>query len=155
MRAAFSPEILVAPPDPLPEIRLGDLSVRVEVSYRDNERMRGLMHRSSMSLGEGMLFIYRVPARKSFWMLNCHFALDVAHFSPERKLLNVVSIDPYPDPAFDTGDRAAGEGEAQFVLEVPKGWFHKRGLVDLEGRPIRELTLELPDTIASLVYQAD
>ncbi|MBI2930105.1 MAG: DUF192 domain-containing protein [Planctomycetes bacterium] len=125
-RAGLSRSIKGA--QPMPEARVDDVPVRVELAFRDWERRRGLSHRRAISPDEGMLFIYAEPGEKSFWMRHCHFGLDIAFFGPDRKLLNVVSMDPYPDPAVDHGDRARSEGKAKFVLEVPQGWFARHHL---------------------------
>jgi uncharacterized membrane protein (UPF0127 family) len=92
-------------------------------------------------------------------MRNCHYALDIAYFGEDRRLINVVSIDPYPDPAVDPGESAPGgrapsEEPAQFVLEMHKGWFHKRGLTNDAGKPVREIVLEVPG-VSRLVNESD
>jgi uncharacterized membrane protein (UPF0127 family) len=157
---AFSKEIQEAPPRPMPELSIGGAKVQVELSYKDWERSWGLSHRRAMSPDDGMLFIYRSENDRRFWMGDCHFGLDIAFFDAKRRLLNVVSIDPYPDPKVDPGvdapgGRAPSAGPAQFVLEVQKGWFRRHALVGADGKPVRELTLEAPESVVRLVDDAD
>jgi hypothetical protein len=159
-RVEFSKEILDAPPAATAELRIGGAVVRAECNPHDWERQRGLMHRRSMSADDGMLFIYPYERERKFWMGKCHFGLDIAYFDAKRNLLNVVSIDPYPDPYVDPGvdapgGRAPSDGPALFALEVHKGWFRKKGLVDASGKPVRALTLEMPASVLKLVDEAE
>lgn len=114
--------------DDLPEIRIGEAALRVEASATFDERMRGLMHRRRLSAGEGMLFLYGEADLRRFWMGHCHLPLDIAFFDAKRRLINVVEIDPYPDPEVDPGTRAVSDAPALYVVETNKGWFKKQGL---------------------------
>jgi len=154
-RVEFSQEIAARPPEPRPDVRVGGVPIRVEVSYRRRERERGLMRRRGLSDGEGMLFVYREEGPRSFYMLHCLFALDIAFFDREGALLTVVSTDPYPDPSKDTGERARSDGDARYVLETRKGWFAAHGLVGADGRPKGTLRLEMPDSVRRLAEEAD
>ncbi len=145
----------VAPPEPMPAIKVGGVTIEVEVSQKNWMRMRGLMHRRTMSPDDGMLFAYPYAMSRSFWMGHCHYALDIAYFDKTRKLLNVVTINPYADPKIDTGERAPSDGEAQFVLEMHKGWFLHRGLTDTAGKPARDVLLDVPAALASLIEDAE
>jgi hypothetical protein len=151
----FSAEIAAFPAEPLPEIKVGGVAVRVEVSEHSAERQRGLMYRKRLAGGDGMLFMYAGCDPHGFWMGHCYFGLDIAYFDADRKLLNVVPMDPYPDPDSDPGDRAYSKAPAQFVLEVNKGWFAANGLVDKEGNAKDGVVLELPEAVVKMLEQAD
>jgi len=159
-RVDFSAELAGKKVDPMPEIRVGGKTVHVETSHKREQRMRGLMNRTTMSANDGMLFMYSGEDSRSFWMMNCHYGLDIAFFGADRRLQNVVPIDPYPDPNQDPGENAPGgrarsKGGACFVLEVPKGWFKKAGLVDDDGMPVKPVTLELSAPLQKLADEAD
>jgi uncharacterized membrane protein (UPF0127 family) len=113
------------------------------------------MHRRRMSGHDGMLFVYAYASSHSFWMGNCHYPLDIAFFDADGKFLNVCAAKTYPDPKVDDGGRAPSAGDAKFVLEVNLGWFKANGLVDAEGKAIKEIALTLPDDVKKLVEQAD
>lgn len=151
----FSKEIREAQPAAMAELSIGDVKVRAELSPKDWERTWGLMHRRRMSADDGMLFMYAGEKERKFWMGHCHFALDIAYFDAKRRLLNVVSIDPYPDPNVDPGldvpgSRAPSAGPAQYALEMHKGWFRRKGLVDAAGKPVRALTLDAPAAVLKI-----
>jgi uncharacterized membrane protein (UPF0127 family) len=149
-------DVSVNPPDDLPEIRVGGVAVRVEVSEKYAERTRGLMYRRRISDANGMLFVYGSPRGLHFWMKNCHFPLDIAFFDADGQLLNVVPTPVYPDPKDPPSDRSSSEGDAKYVLEVNLGWFQKKGLpIDDQGRPTKPVRLELPEPVQSLARDAD
>ena len=55
----------------------GNARFTVEIADDPQERGRGLMHRTSMPISAGMLFIYKRPQRLSFWMRNTLIPLDM------------------------------------------------------------------------------
>ena len=55
----------------------GGESFAVEVADDAAERAQGLMARESLDPGAGMLFVYNVPRRVSFWMKNTLIPLDM------------------------------------------------------------------------------
>ena len=48
----------------------GEARFAVELADDPQDRARGLMHRETMPLSAGMLFIYPAPQPLSFWMRN-------------------------------------------------------------------------------------
>src|SRR5215212_1031839 len=51
--------------------------VTVEIAKSDPERQRGLMYRTSLAPGRGMLFLFERPDRLKFWMKNTYIPLDM------------------------------------------------------------------------------
>jgi uncharacterized membrane protein (UPF0127 family) len=141
-----SVEVLAAHPEELPAVRLGGAVAFVELALTEEERRRGLMFRPRMSEDDGMLFAYEGEAPRRFWMANTLIPLDIAFFSADGTLLNVVEMPTYPDPRRPPEDYATADsdGPAQYVLEVNRGWFRKKGLADGQGRPRPGLRAELP-----------
>ncbi|SFK58618.1 DUF192 domain-containing protein [Shimia haliotis] len=101
----------------------GQARFTVEVADTDEERARGLMHRESMPMSAGMLFIYERPERASFWMRNTLIPLDilfadhtgvVRHIHPEA-----VPLDETPIPG--------GDG-IKYVLEINGGLAEAMGI---------------------------
>lgn len=154
--AATLPDVVTSsPPDVLPEARLGDASVRIELARTDFDRQRGLMHRPRFGETEGMLFIYpEVKDRLHFWMRNTLVPLDIAFFREDGTFINVVSMDTYPNPATDSTPTADSKDRGRFALEVPKGWFAARGLAGPDGLPSRPLRLETDPPLAKLAAEA-
>ena len=48
----------------------------VEIADNDEKRLKGLSHRAKLEKNEGMLFIFPVKTRHSFWMKGMNFPLD-------------------------------------------------------------------------------
>ncbi len=148
-RVAFSGGITGNAPEAMPEIKVGGVPLRVEVAASGPEQTRGLMHRRAMSAEDGMVFLYPSEKERAFWMGNCHYPIDIAYFDAAGKFINVVPMEPYPDPKVDTGKRAPSERPAQYIVETHKGWFKAKGLVDAEGKATRDFVLEMPASVRS------
>ena len=142
-------------PAAIQSVNVGGVPVRAEISHRVWQRSQGLMERTALAEEEGMLFVYPREDFRSFWMMNTLIGLDIAFFDGAGRFLNVVSMDPYPDPTVDSGGRARSDGQARFVLEVRKGWFRRKGLVDDAGRPTRDPWLDLPEAVRRLAEVAE
>ena len=114
----------VANPHPLPRrnVSVNGHNINCEVADTDAARMRGLMHREELPQGTGLLFVFPWADHQSFWMRDTHIPLDVAFADPRGKILNIETGTPLSER------RMLSQGQAMYVLEVPKGWFAFRGL---------------------------
>jgi uncharacterized membrane protein (UPF0127 family) len=108
---------------------------RLTVEIADNTplRTRGLMWRSELPEGTGMLFIFPNEVVQSFWMRNTLIPLDMVFID---KHLRVVGVVQSAEPQTLTS-RTVGK-PSLYVLEVPGGWASKFGVragstVELEG----------------------
>lgn len=151
----FGPAIDASPAEPLPPVTIGGLTLPVEIMSTNAERNRGLMYRRKLSDFQGMLFTFRAPRDQSFYMLHCHFPIDIAFFDADGKLLNVVDTPPNPDPSVDNGGRSKSKGPAKYVVETNRGWFKANGLADADGRPAREVRLELSTAALKLAERSE
>lgn len=97
--------------------------VDAEVASTRDARTRGLMWRSSLPEGTGMLFIFPEQEQLNFWMKNTLIPLDMLFISKERVIVGIV------EQATPRSLDARGPGApALYVLEVPGGWSSKLGL---------------------------
>jgi len=153
----LSSDLLSAKPEPMTVIKVSGQEVRVELSTTGWLRNRGLMHRPKLSKDEGMLFIYpKMEPDLSFYMRNTLMALDIAYFDDRGKLVSVHPTRPSEDPARSgAGIQAKSGGPSQYVLEVPYGWFRERGLIDENDKPLKDVTLEMPDNIRNNASKAE
>ncbi|RVT81587.1 DUF192 domain-containing protein [Rhodobacteraceae bacterium CCMM004] len=80
----------------------GQARFSVELADEPRERARGLMFRESLPRGAGMLFVYELPQRATFWMENTLIPLDmifvdargvVTRVHPEAQPLDRTTID--------------------------------------------------------------
>ena len=108
---------------------------RLAVEIADNTplRTRGLMWRSELPDGTGMLFIFPTEVVQSFWMRNTLIPLDLLFID---KQLRVVGVVQSAEPRTLTS-RTVGK-PSLYVLEVPGGWTARNGVragstVVLEG----------------------
>ncbi|QJF50938.1 DUF192 domain-containing protein [Roseobacter ponti] len=103
----------------------GEARFAVEIADDDSERAQGLMHRPSMPLSAGMLFIYERPQRLSFWMRNTLIPLDLLFIDPQGQVQHIhhlaVPLDETPIPG--------GDGLTH-VLEINGGLARRMGITE-------------------------
>lgn len=69
-----------------------------------------------------MLFVYPENKFMSFWMKNVTIPLSIVYLSEEGVILEIHDMSPL------CMDSVRSEVKARYALEVPQGWFKKRGL---------------------------
>ncbi|MAZ73859.1 MAG: hypothetical protein CMC70_12015 [Flavobacteriaceae bacterium] len=95
----------------------------LEIAEGDYETQTGLMYRKSMQSNHGMLFIFPNEQRRSFYMKNTEFGLDIIYLNSRNK---VVSIQKNAQPLDQTS--LPSEAPARYVLEVNAGLSDQWGL---------------------------
>jgi uncharacterized membrane protein (UPF0127 family) len=110
------------PPLPLLGIRVGDVALTVEVADQAREREHGLMHRTELPAGRGMLFVYPGEARRVFWMRDTPLPLDAGFIGADGRLQEIVALEPLSERP------VTSQWPTRYVLEVPRGWFADHGL---------------------------
>lgn len=101
----------------------GKESFSVEVADDGAERAQGLMFRTELAPASGMLFVYEMPRRVSFWMKNTLIPLDMV-FADASGTVTRVHSGAVPE---DLTPIDGGEG-VQFVLEINAGLASKLGI---------------------------
>ncbi len=99
------------------------VEVSLEVAATPAERERGLMYRTSLAEGRGMLFVFDEDRNHSFWMKNTLIPLDILFIARDG---TVVGIHANATPQ-STADVAVGK-PSRYVLEVPGGWAARLGV---------------------------
>jgi len=99
------------------------VEVSLEVAATPAERERGLMYRTSLAEGRGMLFVFDADGNQSFWMKNTLIPLDLLFIARDG---TVVGIHANATP-LSTADIAVGK-PSRYVLEVPGGWAARHGI---------------------------
>lgn len=107
----------------------------IELARTEYEIQTGLMYRPSMEDHQGMLFIFKEEAPRSFYMKNTLIPLDIIYLDRD---LTVVSIRPNAEPLNESGIPSGKP--AQYVLEI-KGGLGDRWDIR-EGDRIRYETVE-------------
>ena len=115
------PVLAQAAPDLL-RLNLGSGSLEVEVAATQGQRAQGLMHRSQLESGRGMLFVYPAPAYFCMWMKNTLIPLSVAFIDAQGRVINIADMAPQTETNHCT------RSNATYALEANLGWFAKHGV---------------------------
>lgn len=97
--------------------------VEAEVASNRDQRTRGLMWRTELAEGTGMLFVFQDDSWLSFWMKNTLIPLDMIFI---RSDFTIVGLVERAEPR--TLSARAPDAQSMYVLEVPSGWSEKIGL---------------------------
>ena len=101
----------------------GQTVVDVEVASAPKTRERGLMWRTSLRDGEGMIFLFPDQREHSFWMKNTLIPLDMVFFDEKWRIVGILEGVP-PENL----DPRSVNRPSQAVLEVPSGWCARAGV---------------------------
>ncbi len=107
---------------PTVELKIGTVSIKAEVAKSPRERERGLMFRSSLADGSGMLFVFETDQRLSFWMKNTKIPLSIAFISSNGVIRQIADLEPLSLAPVQS------ERSVRYALEVPRGWFSRAGV---------------------------
>ena len=117
---------------PVSGLQVIDLSVvsgqqrhqfRVELADTPQAQARGLMFRTELGDGEGMLFPSDIPDVRSFWMKNTPLSLDIIFVGVDGRIINIAAnTEPY------SLDSVRSEGIASAVLELRAGRAAELGI---------------------------
>ena len=104
--------------------------VKVEKLSTQEEKKLGLGNRNSLKKGTGMLFIYGLAGKHSFWMKRMRFAIDII-WSYQGRVIQIAEAVP-PPPSIMTPDSQLATYGAEVisdtVLEVPARFSSQIGL---------------------------
>lgn len=121
------PEQAVAQSGERPErgmawVIIGSDTVHAEVADTPELREEGLMYRTELAPGTGMLFVYDQEQPLSFWMRNTFVPLDIAFMSETQRIVDIQQMEPQDEEMTESPE------PARFALEVPQGWFAEQGI---------------------------
>jgi len=124
----------------LPTITLGKNAVlHLEIADNDSSRQKGLSGLRSLDWDQGMLFVFPDAAPRSFWMIDCHFDIDVAYLNRAGVVRDIVPMRIQPGVPVDQLERyPSATGDIAYALEVNRGWFDAHGI--RPGTTIRDVT---------------
>jgi uncharacterized protein len=123
VRASPVPTSAVAQPT-LPSIvvTIGENTVRAEVADSPTERSAGLMRRTDLPQGAGMLFAYPASRPLSFWMKDTLLPLSIAFIDADGRVVHMTDMQPLDE------SHVPSRHAALYALEVPQGWFDEHGV---------------------------
>ena len=105
-------------------IKISGYKIVAEIANTEEKRERGLSGRKNLPEDTGMIFIFEIPTRYSFWMKDMRFPLDIIWIDENKKIVAIsenISPSTYPN-SFSPTD------PVKYVLEVNAGWAEKNGV---------------------------
>ncbi len=105
--------------------------IDIEIADNANKRARGLMDRSKMEDGQGMLFIFddSEVRKHTFYMKNTRIPLDIMYFDKDSTLINIArNAQPGADSEMSGGTVAGATSDSKFVVEINGGLADKWGM---------------------------
>lgn len=112
-------------------VKINDVVLEVQIADTDARRARGLMFQDKLPLDQGMLLVFDSNDRRSIWMLNMQFALDVFWINADGKVVHIEKNVPPCKTAVETVTCPSYKGggqDAKYVLEVTSGFIDKHNI---------------------------
>lgn len=109
-------------------ITVGKQKLKAEIAENDKQHARGLMFRQELKDDAGMLFIFPDEQPRTFWMKNTFIPLAIGFFDANKTLIDIQEMTPVKSEMDNKPPTYASKGPAQYVLEVPTGWFQKKNV---------------------------
>jgi uncharacterized membrane protein (UPF0127 family) len=100
--------------------------LQLELAVTPAQQQQGLMHRPSLPVDSGMLFVFGAPTNSGVWMVNTLIPLSVAYIGQDgtvQDLFDMVPLGP--------GDPIVTYPPSKpywYALEVNQGWFAQNGV---------------------------
>ena len=112
-------------PKPPSTVAIDNQTYNVELSKTQAEQQQGLSGRNSIPQDQGMLFVFKTPARYAFWMKGMKFPLDII-FINDNKIVTVYrSIPVAKDPKSTNLPVYIPTQPANYALEINAGQAQK------------------------------
>lgn len=102
-----------------------DVTVMAEIADTPRKQEQGLMNRTSLQDGQGMLFVFKEAQLLHFWMKNTLIPLDIVFFDQQNTAVSVLTMEPC---AADPCPLYGPDSPAITALELPKGFAAKNGI---------------------------
>ena len=143
------PDVSVAPGQRLPKPPAGGFGapvtvvfdgappLRVEVASRPDQRSRGLMQRTELPAGTGMIFLFPKRSAGGFWMLGTLVPLSIAYLDGDT-VVSTAEMVPCTTPAKQCPTYPS-TGSYTAAVEAPAGFFPAHGV-----RPGTKVRIEGP-----------
>jgi uncharacterized protein len=116
-------------------------TVRLEVAADPSSRARGLMGRTQVPQGSGMVFLYPADVTEAFWMKNTLVPLSIAFVAADGRVVSVAEMSPCKADPCPTYAPAASY---RYAVELAAGSFGAAG-VGPGARVVPEDPAALPE----------
>ena len=113
------------PPTPdlsLPRVTIGAFTWPVELALTGEQQAQGLSGRAELAAGTGMLFVWNQESRRSFWMPDMNFPLDLVWLNGDCAVTHITHNAPPQAPGQSQADLPRYTvDQVQYVLEINAG----------------------------------
>lgn len=109
-------------------ISVGKVKIEAEIAQTSEQHEHGLMFRTSLKKNSGMLFIFPNSEVRSFWMKNTFIPLTIAYFDENKKLLEMIDMQPTKSEMIQNPIVYPSSKPAKYALEMSLGWFQKNNI---------------------------
>lgn len=115
---------LAAAAEPTSHLQLhaGAHAIQAEVASTPQQRMVGLMGRTSLGSDAGMLFVFEQKGTHCFWMRNTLIPLSIAFLADDGTIVDIQDMQP------QTLTFHCPRGPVRYALEVAQGGFRSKGI---------------------------
>lgn len=107
------------------KMKLAGQTLDVEIADNDEKWAYGLMFRTELKDGTGMIFVFPEEKPRSFWMKNTFVPLAIGYFNKKKELIDIQEMAAAQSEMQTEFPNYISKEPAQYALEVPKGWFQK------------------------------
>jgi len=124
---AALPALALSPAQPeLPKVslKIGQTTIEAEIADEPHEQATGLMGRTKLEEGQGMLFMFPAPQHMSFWMKDTVIPLSIAYLNAGGVIREIYDMQPLEENTV-----SSIFNDLLYALEVPSGWFQKNGIL--------------------------
>lgn len=104
------------------KLKIGKAAIDVEMADTFFDRMRGLMFRSSLGEGKGMLFVFDKEDYWPIWMMGMRFPIDIIWVGKNMRVVDIIK-NARPRLSFKTH---TPKRKAKYVLEFNAGFVKSR-----------------------------
>lgn len=114
-------------------IKIDNVVLEVQIADTDPLRTQGLMFQEELPFDQGMLFVFEGEERRSIWMLNMQFSLDILWLDIEGNILHIEKNVPPCKTALETATCPSYKGDnklAKYVLEVTSGFVDEYSITE-------------------------
>lgn len=134
-------------------VEIGARDWDLELAIGDAAIQRGLMDRTEIPAGTGMIFVFPAPKIHQFWMANCLVDIDVIFLDGQGRVTTIYRMKT--EPARDRDESQLGYEQrmplysshvpVRFAIEFPAGSIDHLGLrvgdrVDIDVDRLKSMT---------------